>query len=97
MYNSLVGIISTLGRIGMGFITDRINVIYVWMAAMTLKSVSTVTLVASTNHGNIIVMCIIAGVGHAGGILLPHLSLAFLVVMVLLSRKREQDREPLLN
>lgn len=68
----VVGIVSTIGRISMGFLTDKYPVVYIWICAILIKAIASVILVLSTSKALIIVICIVGGIGHAGGILLPQ-------------------------
>lgn len=70
---SMVGIVSTVGRLLMGFVTDKISPLWVWMVMMSLKSVCTILIPVTHNMVSFFVVAFFGGLGHAGGILLPQI------------------------
>jgi MFS transporter, OFA family, oxalate/formate antiporter len=70
---SMVGIVSTVGRLLMGFVTDKISPLYVWMVMMLLKSVCTILIPVTHDMTTFFIVAFFGGLGHAGGILLPQI------------------------
>lgn len=70
---SMVGIVSTVGRLLMGFVTDKFSPLYVWMVMMLLKSVCTILIPVTRSVPTFFVVTFFGGLGHAGGILLPQI------------------------
>lgn len=70
---SMVGIVSTVGRLGMGFVTDKFSPLYVWMIMMLLKAVCTILIPVTHDIVSFFIVAFFGGLGHAGGILLPQI------------------------